>query len=175
MCLYKCLKRVNFPKRRQGDTIDMRQELERSKEANSTLLSRNLVEGRYGRILVVDDDRVTRQLISSMLSTVGFSVTIASDGNEGLNLFLNNSFDLVLTDLQMPEMDGWILALHIKRKSPRMPVVLMTGQYREVVTEKLKRGCIGTFLLKPFTFDELEQTIQTALDKDALQSGASGR
>jgi len=74
------------------------------------------------RILIVDDAKTIRNILSKMLSFMGFEVAVASSGNEGLNLFLKNSFDLVLTDLQMPGIDGWTLAFNIKEESPNTPV-----------------------------------------------------
>jgi len=84
-------------------------------------------ERSRNRILIVDDTKAIRDTLSEMLSVMGFEVTVASSGNEGLRLFPRNSFDLVLTDLQMPDLDGWTLALHIKDKSPNTQVVLITG------------------------------------------------
>ncbi len=79
------------------------------------------------KILIVDDSKDIRDILSKVISLMGFEAAVASNGNEALNLFLTNSFDLVLTDLEMPDIDGWTLALHIKDKSPNTPVVLITG------------------------------------------------
>ena len=74
------------------------------------------------KILVVDDSKAIRDLLSNVLSLMGYHAAVASNGNEGLHLFLANSFDLVLTDVQMPGMDGWTLAFHVKDKSPDTPL-----------------------------------------------------
>ena len=94
------------------------------------------------KILVVDDEKSIRDCLSDMLSFMGFEVAVAGSGNEGLNLFLKNSFDLVPTDLEMPGLDGRTLALRIKDKSPHTPVVLMTGSEEGTVMERLKESCI---------------------------------
>ena len=120
------------------------------------------------RILIVDDAKTIRNILSKMLSFMGFEVAVASSGNEGLNLFLKNSFDLVLTDLQMPGIDGWTLALHIKDESPDTPIVLVTGSERKAVMEKLKGSCVDSVVFKPFTLEDIQQAVQEMLDKSAL-------
>ncbi len=101
------------------------------------------------RILIVDDAKATRDALSNIFSFIGFKVDVASNGNEGLNLFSKNSFDLVITDLQMPGMDGWTLAFHVKDKSPDTPVVLVTGEEKKNIMEKLKGSCVDSVLTSP--------------------------
>ena len=66
------------------------------------------------KILVVDDEKGVRDILSEILSRMGYEVAVACNGGEGLNLFWTRTFDLVMTDLTMPDMDGWTLAFHIK-------------------------------------------------------------
>ena len=115
------------------------------------------------KILVVDDEKSIRDCLSNMLSFMGFEVAVAGSGNEGLNLFLNNSFDLVLSDLQMPGLDGWTLALRIKDKSPHTPVVLITGSEKGAVMERLKESRIDSVMFKPFTLEDIQKTVQNIL------------
>ena len=77
----------------------------------------------------------------------------------------------------MPGMDGWTLARHIKKRSPATPVVLITGSEKETVLRKAKGNSIDSVLFKPFTLEDLQQTLQGALDNAisslwALQNGA---
>ena len=123
------------------------------------------------KILVVDDSKAIRDILSKMLSFMGFHVTVASSGNEGLNLFLTNSFDLVLTDLQMPGMDGWTLALRVKDESPDTPVVLVTGEEKKGITEKLNESCVDSALFKPFCLEDIRETVQKMLDNRAMERG----
>ena len=83
---------------------------------------------------------------------MGYEVVAAGSGHEGLNLFLRNSIELVLTDLDMPGIDGWTLALHIKDKSPSTPVVLITGSESDAIMEKLEGSCVDSVLFKPFSW-----------------------
>jgi CheY-like chemotaxis protein len=73
---------------------------------------------------VVEDDQAIQNVISWVLYFFGFEVALAGNGVEALAVFNQNSFDLVLTDLQMPIMDGSSLACHIKERSPQPPVTL---------------------------------------------------
>ena len=117
------------------------------------------------RVLVVDDDEVIRDILSTMLMTIGFGVDVASRGDEGLNLFRKNLFDLVVTDLKMPGMDGWTLSYYIKDEAPDTPVVLITGLTWEHVKDKLARSCVDSVMFKPFGFTELKSTVQGLLSR----------
>jgi CheY-like chemotaxis protein len=96
------------------------------------------MDKRDKRILVVDDERNVRDILSRMLSILGFEVTVAGTGIDAMNIFLNNSIALVLTDLHMPGMDGWTLASRIKEQSPNTPIVVMTGSEKGPVIEQLQ-------------------------------------
>ncbi len=123
------------------------------------------------KILIVDDSKDIRDILSKVLSLMGFEAAVASNGNEALNLFLTNSFDLVLTDLEMPDIDGWTLALHIKDKSPNTPVVLITGSEKEAVMERLEGSSIDSILFKPFMLEDIQKTVQTLLDEKLGENG----
>jgi len=125
-------------------------------------------ERSRNKILVVDDAKAIRDTLSKVLSSMGFEVAVARSGHEGLNLFLKNSFDLVLADLQMPDMGGWTLALHIKDESPDTPIVLVTGEEKGRVMEKLEESCVDSVVFKPFTLEDIQETVQEMLDKNAL-------
>ena len=128
----------------------------------------SMKERGRNKILVVDDAKAIRDILSRMLSFMGFEVAVASSGHEGLDLFLKNSFDLVLADLQMPDMDGWTLALHIKDESPDTPIVLVTGAEKGRVMEKLEESCVDSVVFKPFTLEGIQEAVQEMLDKNAL-------
>ncbi len=116
------------------------------------------------RILVADDNKIIKDIVSSFLDFRGFEVALAGNGVEALSLFLKNSFDLVLTDLEMPIMDGWSLSHCIKERSPNTPVVLMTGADRDTVLKKAERGAVDSVIFKPFRLEDLERTVRGALE-----------
>ena len=115
------------------------------------------------KILIVDDEKAIRDVLSDTLSFLGYEVTVASSGHEGLSLFLNNSFGLVFTDMHMPGMDGWTLAHHIKDKSPDTPVVLITGSEKETVMKRFKGSFVDTVIFKPLSLEDIQKTVQEFL------------
>jgi CheY-like chemotaxis protein len=123
------------------------------------------------RILVADDNKTIQDVVSKILDFMGFEVALAGNGVEALALFIENSFDLVLTDLEMPIMDGWSLTHCIKERSPNTPVVLMTGADRETVWKKAERGPVDSVIFKPFRLEDLQRTVQGAL---AFREGEQG-
>jgi CheY-like chemotaxis protein len=120
--------------------------------------TRNGMKSR--RILIVDDDKKLLNLLSTMITMMGFEVTSTESGNEALNHFKKKPFDLVLTDLNMPGMDGWGLARHIKSLSPDTPVVLTTAEARKCVFEKIENSAIDLVLFKPFGIREFQKMVQ---------------
>jgi DNA-binding NtrC family response regulator len=115
------------------------------------------------KILIVDDSEAIRDTLKRTLTLMYFEVVAAGCGREALDLFFSDSFDLVITDLEMPNMDGCILASHIKKISPDTPVILITGSEESAVREWLKTGDIDTVLFKPFSLKDIQKTVHTAL------------
>lgn len=79
------------------------------------------------QILVIDDEVQIRSMLKKMLEREGFNVIVASDGKEGMNLFDKEPADLVITDLIMPEKDGIEIIRELKKKSPDVPIIAMSG------------------------------------------------
>ncbi len=117
------------------------------------------------KILVIDDNNSTRGILSKMLCRLGYEVSSADNGENGLNLFLNNKFDLVITDLNMPGMNGIDLTYCIKEKSPYTLVVLMTGDEKEVILSRIKGTGVDQVIFKPFALAEIDETIQRLLNQ----------
>ncbi|MFH2043672.1 MAG: response regulator [Pseudomonadota bacterium] len=111
------------------------------------------------RILVVDDDNALCNLLAIMLSELKFEVKSVNNAYDALDLFINEEFELVLTDIQMPGMNGWELACNIKKTSPETPVILMTGMIKDAVIEGMKNGHADSVLFKPFALKDLEETL----------------
>jgi CheY-like chemotaxis protein len=116
------------------------------------------------KILVVDDNNFLRSVVAKMLSMLGYEVLSADSGENGLSLFLKNKFDIVLSDYEMPGMDGVAFACSVKKSSPRTPVVIMTGAGRETVFSR-KSTAVDEVISKPFTLAEIDETIQSLSGK----------
>jgi CheY-like chemotaxis protein len=117
-----------------------------------------------GSILVVDDNNVFRIVVSKMLSRLGYEVSSADSGENGLNIFLKNQFDIVLSDYEMPGMDGVAFAGCVKQSSPRTRVVIMTGAGRDTVFSR-KSTAVDEVISKPFTLAQIDETIQNVSGK----------
>lgn len=133
------------------------------KETKQTFLVDKHTDVSNVKILIVDDDKHIRDLLLEMLSIMGYKVVTASSGDEGLRLFLNDCFGLVVTDFKMPGMDGLNFANHIKKSSPNTPVVLITGEEKDSIMEKIDGSCVDSALFKPFRFMEVLETVHRML------------
>ncbi|HPC11739.1 MAG TPA: response regulator, partial [candidate division Zixibacteria bacterium] len=112
------------------------------------------------RLLVVDDDPLLRELLQDTLDTLGYRVTAAADGIEALERLAQGSFDLVITDIKMPGMDGIALLKRVNRLYPDLPVLFITGVASpEVIGQASPVG----FLAKPFRISHIERLISDAL------------
>src|SRR5439155_12754853 len=89
------------------------------------------------RILVVDDEEPVRRLVDRMLSDAGYRPVIASDGPEAIDLAATQTFDLLVTDLMMPQMNGDELARRLRQKEPSLKVLYLTGFSDRLFKEKV--------------------------------------
>ncbi len=119
---------------------------------------------RPGRILVIDDEDSVRDILARMLETQGHQVVLASSGDEGIERFRSEPFDLVLTDLGMSKMTGWDVGKAIKGMNPRVPIAMITGWGMQLNQEKLREAGIDLVIPKPFNFDQVLQLVSEALD-----------
>jgi CheY-like chemotaxis protein len=149
----------------------VKQRVHMTKKCDKTpsVCSRSKVSNSNRRIMVVDDEEGIREVLSTALSGMGYEVVTASSGTQALNLFLRSSFALVLTDLEMPGMDGWNLASRIKDRSPDIPVVAMTGQPKEDVMERIKGNSFNAAIFKPFRLEQLLEMIEKLVATEPSQ------
>ncbi len=116
-----------------------------------------------GKILVVDDEDIVRTSCSRALSPEGYEVRLARNGIEGLQMANEERFDLVLTDLKMPDMDGIEVLRIIKEKWPETVVIIVTGyQTVDTAVKAIKLGAYD-YIEKPFTPDALVSHVEEAL------------
>jgi CheY-like chemotaxis protein len=120
------------------------------------------------KIRVVDDNNDNRRIVAKMLSHLGYEVLSADSGESGLSLFLKDKFDVVLSDYEMPGMDGVSFACSIKVSSPETPVVIMTGGGRDAVFSR-KSTAVDEVVSKPFTLAEIGSTIKNLQGKEEIR------
>ena len=124
--------------------------------------------GTEGRILVIDDEPSLRDVLKLGLSRAGFEVATASSQAEGLAL-LNERFDLVLTDLQLPDGDGLSILKRAKEVSPETAVVVLTAHgSADTAVAAMKLGA-HDYLTKPFDLDELRIRVRQAIEGEKLR------
>lgn len=121
------------------------------------------------RILVIDDNDHIRVSLSGSLLAIGYEVAAASNAVEGYDLLLKNRFDLVITDSQLPKINGWHLLYLIKEHRPYTPVLMIIGQSRDEILEKMTTGQIDFLMFRPFRIEELHHIVQSFLDNDSSE------
>ena len=121
------------------------------------------------RILVIDDEENIRSTLEEFLQMQGYRVNTASNGGEGLDLLGRYDYDLVLSDLKMPGIDGIAVIEWVRETSPGLPVLVMSGHATVDSTIRALRLGAYDYLLKPFGLDEIERTIENCLEKRRLQ------
>ena len=121
-------------------------------------------ESSPARILVIDDEESVRDILSRMLRSKGHQVMGASNGEEGIERFRSERFDLVFTDLGMPKMSGWEVGRAIKEMNPKVPIAMITGWGVELNREKMNESGIDLIVSKPFNFDQVIQLVSEAME-----------
>lgn len=115
-------------------------------------------------ILVIDDEEAVRSVLTRMLTQVHHQVTVAKDGTEGIRLFQQNQFDLVLTDLGMPGVSGWEVCERIKKMSPSIPVGMITGWGFEVDEKRKQAAGLDFIITKPFDFNQIIRVVSEKIE-----------
>lgn len=126
-------------------------------------------------ILLVDDEKDFAQAMSTLLSAEGFQVSLAHSGTEALSVFDRNQFDLIVTDLKMPIMDGIELVRQVRKLNPNQPIVIVTGfpgqltpwnrRLNETEEDVLELGSLS-YLVKPFQPKRLIEVVKSAIEKN---------
>jgi len=115
------------------------------------------------RILVIDDEAIVRVSCERVLRPEGYDVVVTPKGTDAIELLEREKFDLVLTDLKMPDMDGLEVLKHIKEKWPEIIVIIITG-YGTISTavQAIKMGAYE-YIEKPFTPEDILNAVRKAL------------
>ena len=123
------------------------------------------MEKHLKKILVIDDEAGIRILLFEQLSSAGYEVVTASDGDEGIEKINNQYFDMVISDLMMPKVSGIEVMKTLKKSNTKTKMMIMSGAGIEYVKEKMKEG-IFDVIAKPFDLDKMLTMIDTALLKE---------
>ncbi len=128
------------------------------------------VEEDKPRILLIDDEAIALSNMSHVLEKEGYEVTACKDGESGLHELHHKMFDLVLTDMRMPGVDGMQVLQHVKETMPDLPVIMITGYASlDSAVEAMKLGAYH-YIAKPFRLAEAREIVKGALDYGRLKN-----
>lgn len=122
------------------------------------------------RILYVEDNRDARDTMVIMLKNFFSDISVGIDGEDGLAQFNNSTIDLVLTDINMPKMDGVEMIEAIRKVSPEVPVIVLTAASHTDISAKTEKFGICAYLLKPINISQLIETLFTVTQKISLNN-----
>ena len=117
------------------------------------------------RILVIDDEDVIRDFLAEMFVSAGYEADTAATGPEGIALFEKNHYDLVFSDLGLPEMSGWDIAKAIRARKPSVPIVLLSGWGIQLDDVRIQECGIDLVLSKPCRMEELLSAVEDVLNR----------
>jgi DNA-binding NtrC family response regulator len=121
------------------------------------------------RALVVDDEQVVLDSVGKILADENYEVDVTLSGREGIDRAIKEDYDILLTDIRMPDIGGMRVLRDVKRAKPSLPVVMITGYASiESSVQAMKMGA-ADYLEKPFTPDQLLKAVASALDVAATQ------
>ena len=114
------------------------------------------------KILLAEDNRLTRLTLEQFLRSQGYSVDSAEDGAQALSLLNGTAFDLVISDIVLPKVNGWDLLEHVSSIAPNTPVLLMTA-YSQVQPNERQLRATPELMLKPFLLADFLSKIEQML------------
>jgi CheY-like chemotaxis protein len=117
------------------------------------------------KILVIDDSLFQRKIISGILTENGYQVTLAVNGKEGIEHVEKEQPDLILTDLLMPEYDGYWVLEQLKVRKRAIPVIIFTSDIQTTTEKRCRELGVVAFLNKPVDKKQMISTIQNALKR----------
>lgn len=117
-------------------------------------------------ILVVDDDVFIRKIVQDRLKMEGYTVTTAEDGKAGWEKFLKNTYQLIITDINMPRINGVELLNKILTTKIKVPTVVMSGGLSEAMETLVKETGASVFLRKPFSLRDLVKVVSSNLNRE---------
>ncbi|MEO6920628.1 MAG: ATP-binding protein [Collimonas sp.] len=118
-------------------------------------------------MLVAEDNPANRELIQDQLEVLGYQADIVADGRAALRYFSERRYDVVLTDLNMPLMDGYTLAAFLRSQGSSVPIIAITAHAGADELQRCEQSGISGVLLKPMSLNAIDQTVRKHLKRDA--------
>ena len=136
-------------------------------QSNKKIDTSGTVTHKNAKILIVDDNKESRKMLTTFLSRYGFTIVQADNGLEAMRQFHKERFDIIITDICMPGMNGNILTKQIKNIASTIPVIAITG------SPSLVENYFDKVLAKPFSLEIILESIQTCLSPKTLYPRAT--
>ena len=127
-------------------------------------------DGRFNRLLLIDDEPGIRRMMSLDLEADGYEVVTAADGRSGLDVFAKQDFDIVLTDVKMPGLDGLEVLSRIKEQRPETEVIVITGHGDMITAVQALKRRAGDFVTKPIADEALAVALDRAKERLRIQA-----
>lgn len=116
-----------------------------------------------GLLMVVDDDAVARQTMEDILTDEGYEVILANDGRDASEQLTRRVPQLLLTDLEMPELNGERLIEHVRASHPRLPILVLTSRLVIDARREAERLGVSGYINKPIEIDRLLSAVEASL------------
>src|SRR3990167_4282721 len=128
------------------------------------------MRGSYlAKVLIVDDERGMREFLTIMLQKEEYKVTSAGSGKEALEYIAQQTYDIVITDIRMPQITGLDVLKAVKESSPETTVIVITAYAStETAVEAMKQGAYD-YITKPFKIEEIRLIVRNALERRRLR------
>ena len=114
-------------------------------------------------ILYVEDDEAVREQMSMILKMLSNVVDVAENGEEALNKYKNNKYDLIITDITMPKMNGLEFSKEIKKLNPNQKIILISAHREDEFTKEAENIGINGFIFKPIELDEMSLVLKEVM------------
>jgi FixJ family two-component response regulator len=118
----------------------------------------------HRKVLVIDDEQIVLNSVKRILDQAGFDVDTTLSGRQGLEWAISKTYDVVLTDIRMPDIGGMIVLRDIKRAKPEVPVMIITGYANVHSAVQAVRLGAADYVEKPFTPDQLHKAVSLAIE-----------
>jgi signal transduction histidine kinase/ActR/RegA family two-component response regulator len=119
--------------------------------------------GAPARILIIDDEQQVRDILSDILQAKGHRVHTAASGQKGLDIFDAEAFDMVITDLAMPEVSGWDVVEAVHRENSEVPIIMVTGWGMQIGQDEWQGRGVAQVLTKPFDVRTIQRVVAQTL------------
>lgn len=112
------------------------------------------------KILIAEDNVLNQKIIEILIKRMGWSYKMVADGVEAVEECLNGDYDVILMDIDMPQMNGWDATIEIRRKKNNIPIIALTAYSEESFRKKSFEAGMNYFLSKPYNKEEIYDTIR---------------